>query len=129
MTSFQPFDKLPPNMGVFMNKILIICITVLISGCNQQVSFGERVAKKHLAEANKKIESFLVILEDPIADKDDQEYVLCLSYPKIYKYELVPAMLKLSKLKLLEIQSKDKLLGDFKLITDNYSKKLGVTCD
>lgn len=124
MTSFQPFDKLPPNIGVFMNKILIICLTVLIVGCTQQVSLGERVAKKHLAEANKKIEAFLVILNDPLAEKDDQEYVLCLNYPKIYKYEFLPAMLKLSN-----DEPKEKLIDNLKITTEYYSQKLKIVCE
>ncbi len=111
-------------MGVFMNKILIICITVLIAGCNQQFNFGERVAKKHLAEANRKIEYFLVVLDDPLADKDDQEYILCFDYPKIYKYEFVPAMLKLS-----DDEPKEKLIDEFKNTTEYYTQKLKIVCE
>ncbi|USA48137.1 hypothetical protein NDN11_08520 [Acinetobacter sp. C26M] len=107
-----------------MKKILILCLAALIVGCDQLPNLGERVAKKHLVEANKKIEEFLVILNDPLAEKDVQKYVLCLNYPKIYKYEFIPATLKLSK-----EESKNKLMNDLKIMTESYSEKLGINCD
>ncbi|WP_288402294.1 hypothetical protein [uncultured Acinetobacter sp.] len=111
-----------------MKKILFIFIAIGMVGC-QQPNFGEIVASKHLQEANKKIRTFLSILDDPNADKNDQENVLCLKYPKIYKYEYLPALLRLAKLKVLNAKPKDQLLDDLKRTTDLYSKKLGIVCE
>ncbi|RSE33412.1 hypothetical protein EGT62_09080 [Acinetobacter junii] len=100
----------------------------MIVGC-QQFTVGELMARKHLEEANKKIRAYIEILENPKADRDDQEDILCLKFPKIYKYEYLPALLRFSKLKVLNIKPKDQLLRDFKNTTDSYSKKLGIKCD
>ncbi|ESK54323.1 hypothetical protein F990_02781 [Acinetobacter tjernbergiae DSM 14971 = CIP 107465] len=100
----------------------------MIAGC-QQSSFEESIANKHLEEATKKIEAFVYTLNDPKADKEDKEDILCLKYPKIYKYEYLQALLRLSKLKLSNVESKEKLMRDLKITTDYYSDKLGIICD
>lgn len=111
-----------------MKKILLICLATMIVGC-QQSKFGELVATNQLKEANKKIRTFLSILDDPNADKNDQENVLCLMYPKIYKYEYLPSILRLTKLKIIDAKPKDQLLDDLRKTTETYSKKLNITCD
>ena len=111
-----------------MKKILLICLAVMIVGC-QQSKFGELVARNQLKEDNKKIRTFLSILDDPNADKNDQENVLCLKYPKIYRYEYLPSILRLTKLKVIDAKPKDQLLDDLRKTTESYSEKLNITCD
>ncbi|WP_151863406.1 hypothetical protein [Acinetobacter sp. TUM15512] len=48
MTSIQLFDKLPPNMGVFMKKILILSLVAVLLGCNKNEN------TKSVVEANSK---------------------------------------------------------------------------
>jgi len=111
-----------------MKRTLIIFLAVVIVGC-QQSKFGEIVARNQLKEANKKIRTFLSILDDPNADKNDQENVLCLKYPKIYKYEYLPSILRLTKLKIIDAKPKDQLLDDLRKTTESYSEKLNISCD
>ena len=111
-----------------MKRALIIFLAVVIVGC-QQSKFGEMVARNQLKEANKKIRTFFNILDDPNADKNDQENVLCLKYPKIYKYEYLPSILRLTKLKVIDAKPKDQLLDDLRKTTESYSEKLNITCD
>ncbi|MCH7385686.1 hypothetical protein MMO39_00020 [Acinetobacter modestus] len=111
-----------------MKKVLLIFIAIGVAGC-QQSSFGELVARNHLKEANNKIEAFLRILNNHKAEKDDQENILCLQYPKIYKYEYLPAILRLTKLKKLNAKNKEQLLDDLKETMDSYSKKLEIVCE
>ncbi len=111
-----------------MKKILLVFLAIITVGC-QQPKFGEIVARNQLKEANKKIRTFLSILDDPNADKNDQENVLCLKYPKIYKYEYLPSILRLTKLKVIDAKPKDQLLDDLRKTTESYSEKLNITCD
>jgi len=111
-----------------MKRALIIFLAVVIVGC-QQSKFGEMVARNQLKEANKKIRTFFSILDDPNADKNDQENVLCLKYPKIYRYEYLPSILRLTKLKVIDAKPKDQLLDDLRKTTESYSEKLNITCD
>jgi hypothetical protein len=57
-------------------------------------------------------------------DKGEQKKILCNDYPKVYEYQYIPALLKLSK-----AESKDQLMKDLKMTTNYYSEKLGIICD
>lgn len=108
-----------------MKKILLICLATIIVGCQKQTEKADDSAvSKQFDESDKKIGKFLDILDDPKADKELQRKVLCTDYPKVYEQEYLPALLKLSN-----AESKDKLMSDFKISTNYYSDKLGITCD
>ena len=107
-----------------MKKILLICLAIMIVGCQKQPEKVNESVEKSFEESDKKIGEFLDILDDPHADKELQRKVLCTDYPKIYEHEYLPALLKLSN-----AEPKDKLMNDLKITTDYYSEKLNITCD
>lgn len=107
-----------------MKKILLICLVTMIVGCQKQPEKVNESVEKSFEESDKKIGEFLDILDDPKADKELQRKVLCTDYPKLYKQEYLPALLKLS-----QAEPKDKLMNDLKITTDYYSEKLNITCD
>ena len=108
-----------------MKKILLICLTTLIVGCDKQTEKVDNSSiQQQFDESDEKIEGFLDILDDPNADKELQRKVLCTDYPKVYEQEYLPALLKLSN-----DEPKEKLIDDFKITTDYYSQKLGIKCD
>lgn len=96
----------------------------MIVGCQKQPEKADDSAvSKQFDEFDKKLGQFLDILDDPKADKELQRKVLCIDYPKVYEQEYLPALLKLS-----HAEPKDKLIKDFKISTNYYSEKLGITC-
>lgn len=110
-----------------MKKILLICLAIMIVGCQkqpEQVPESNDSLEKIFEKSDKKIGEFLDILDDPKADKELQRKVLCTDYPKVYEQEYLPALLKLS-----QAEPKDKLMNDFKISKDYYSEKLNITCD
>ena len=108
-----------------MKKILLICLTTLIVGCEKQPEKVDNSSiQQQFDESDKRIEGFLDILDDRNADKDLQRKVLCSDYPKVYEQEYLPALLKLSN-----DESKEKLIDDFKITTEYYSQKLKIVCE
>lgn len=106
-----------------MKKILLICLVIMIVGCQKQPEKADQSASNQFDESDRKIGKFLDILDDPKADKELQRKVLCTDYPKVYEQEYLPAFLKLS-----DAEPKEKLMSDFKITTDYYSQKLEITC-
>ncbi|USR74445.1 hypothetical protein [Acinetobacter junii] len=107
-----------------MKKILLICLTTMIVGCEKQPEIQNENASEKFDAADQKISDYLDLLDNPNADKDAQKKVLCEDYPKVYEKEYMPALMKLSTQ-----DTKEKLLSDLKITTDYYSQKLGITCD
>ncbi len=108
-----------------MKKILLICLATMIVGCQKQPEkVDDSAADKQFEESDKKIGEFLDTLENPHASKGEQKKILCNDYPKVYEYQYIPALLKLSK-----AESKDQLMKDLKMTTNYYSEKLGIICD
>ena len=107
-----------------MKKILLICLTTMIVGCEKQSEIQNENASEKFDAADQKISGFLDLLDNPNADKEAQRKVLCEDYPKVYEKEYMPALMKL-----LTQDTKEKLLSDLKITTDYYSQKLGITCD
>lgn len=107
-----------------MKKLLLICLTTMIIGCEKQPEIQNEKASEKFDAADQKISGFLDLLENPNADKEAQKKVLCEDYPNLYEKEYMPALMKLSTQ-----DTKEKLLNDLKITTDYYSQKLGITCD
>ncbi len=62
------------------------------------------------------------MLDDPNTDKELQIKILCEGYPKVYELDYMPALLKISP----QDYTKEKLLSDFKVVTDYYANKLSI---
>ena len=107
-----------------MKKLLLICLTTMIIGCEKQPEIQNEKASEKFDAADQKISGFLDLLDNPNADKEAQKKVLCEDYPKVYEKEYMPALMKLSTQ-----DTKEKLLNDLKITTDYYSQKLGIKCD
>lgn len=107
-----------------MKKLILICLTTLIIGCEKQPEVQNENASEKFEAADQKISGFLDLLDNPNADKEAQKKVLCEDYPKVYEKEYMPLLMKLSTQ-----GTKEKLLNDLKITTDYYSQKLGIKCD
>lgn len=107
-----------------MKKLLLICLTTMIIGCEKQPEIQNENASEKFDAADQKISGFLDLLDNPNADKEAQKKVLCEDYPKVYEKEYMPALMKLSTQ-----DTKEKLLNDLKITTDYYSQKLAITCE
>lgn len=107
-----------------MKKLILICLTTMIIGCEKQPEVLNEKASEKFDAADQKISEYLDILDNPSAGKEAQKKVLCEDYPKVYEKEYVPALMKLSTQ-----DTKEKLLNDLKITTDYYSQKLGIKCD
>ncbi len=107
-----------------MKKILLICLTTIIIGCEKQPELQNENASEKFDAADQKISGFLDLLDNPDADKEAQRKVLCEDYPNVYEKEYMPALMKLSTQ-----DTKEKLLNDLKITTDYYSQKLGINCN
>lgn len=107
-----------------MKKLLLICLTTMIIGCEKQPEVQNEKASEKFDAADQKISEYLDLLDNPSSDKEAQKKVLCVDYPKVYEKEYMPALMKLSTQ-----DTKEKLLNDLKITTDYYSQKLGITCN
>ena len=107
-----------------MKKLLLICLTTMIIGCEKQPEVQNEKASEKYDAADQKISGFLDLLDSPNEDKEAQKKVLCEDYPKVYEKEYMPALMELSTQ-----DTKEKLLNDLKITTDYYSQKLGIKCD
>lgn len=107
-----------------MKKQILIFLTTMIIGCENQPEVQNENASDKFDAADQKISDFLDLLDNPNADKEAQKKALCEDYPKVYEMEYMPALMKLSTQ-----DTKEKLLNDLKITTDYYSQKLGITCD
>lgn len=107
-----------------MKKLILICLTTMIIGCEKQPEVQNENASEKFDAADQKISGFLDLLDNPDADKEAQKEVLCEDYPKVYEKEYMPALMKLSTQ-----DTKEKLLSDLKITTDYYSQKLGINCN
>ena len=107
-----------------MKKLILIFLTTMIIGCENQPEIQNENASEKFDAADQKISGFLDLLDNPNADKEAQKKVLCEDYPNLYEKEYMPALMKLSTQ-----DTKEKLLNDLKITTDYYSQKLGITCD
>ncbi|NKG34788.1 hypothetical protein [Acinetobacter junii] len=106
-----------------MKKLILICLTTLIIGCEKLPEVQNEKASEKFDAADQKISGFLDLLDNLNADKEAQKKVLCEDYPKVYEKEYMPALMKLSTQ-----DTKEKLLNDLRITTDYYSEKLGITC-
>lgn len=107
-----------------MKKLILIFLTTMIIGCENQPEIQNENASEKFDAADQKISAFLDLLDNPDADKEAQKKALCEDYPKVYEKEYMPALMKLSTQ-----DTKEKLLNDLKITTDYYSQKLGIKCD
>lgn len=107
-----------------MKKLIFICLTAMVFGCEKQPELQNEKASEKFDAADQKISDYLDLLDNPDANKEAQKKVLCEDYPKVYEMEYMPALMKLSTQ-----DTKEKLLNDLKITTDYYSQKLGITCD
>ncbi|MGB5885600.1 MAG: hypothetical protein WBG77_02510 [Acinetobacter venetianus] len=99
--------------------ISLIVFTTMLVGCQKQPEQVHESVKVQFEEADQKISDFLDLLDDPDADKDKQKEVLCVEYPKVYKQEYMPTILKLT----LDV-TKENLLKDFNLLLITTKKSL-----
>lgn len=107
-----------------MKKLILICLTTMIVGCQKQPEQNDVAASTQFDKADIKITGFLDLLDNPTADKTEQKKVLCVEYPAVYEHEYMPALLQLT-----EEETKENLLNDLKISTDYYSEKLGINCN
>lgn len=107
-----------------MKKLILICLTTMIIGCEKQPEQNDMTASVQFEKADQKITEYLDLLDNPNADKTEQKKVLCIEYPKVYEQEYMPALLRLTK-----EETRENLLNDLKISTDYYSEKLGIICD
>lgn len=107
-----------------MKKLILICLTTMIIGCQKQPEQTDMTASTQFEKADQKITEFLDLLDNPNADKADQTRVLCVEYPKVYEQEYMPALLQLT-----EEESQENLLKDLKISIDYYKEKLGIQCE
>ncbi|APR70721.1 hypothetical protein [Acinetobacter haemolyticus] len=107
-----------------MKKLILICLTTMIIGCQKQPEQTDMTASTQFEKADQKITEILDLLDNPNADKADQTRVLCVEYPKVYEQEYMPALLELSP----NDYTKESLLNDLIVATDYYKERLDIQC-
>lgn len=74
-------------------------------------------------QADKKISQYLDALDNPTTPKGQSIKIICEDYPKVYKEDYVPTLLKLSP-----AYTEQGLQKDLDSALNFYKQKLGVEC-
>ncbi|MDV7500489.1 hypothetical protein R4525_12380 [Acinetobacter baumannii] len=110
------------------NAILYSCLLISLSfvGCTKQAEtkpLPPSVEEQYLT-SNQEIGKMLDALNNHDVPIDEKREILCKTYPKVYKNQYMPALLKLSP----NVYTKETLLRDYEAVISFYKKTFVVNC-
>ncbi|MPW43375.1 hypothetical protein [Acinetobacter guerrae] len=106
---------------------IVLTALGLLVGCdNQPKEKSDNIDyKAQFEKSDDKISSFLDKLDDPNTKLSEQKQILCNDWPKTYKEEYSPALIKLQP----KEYTQDKLDKELKSAVDFYKQKLNIKCE
>ena len=112
-----------------MKKIILttLLLSLAITGCQKQQAEDTKANDSVTAQFEKSdavIGKYLDQLDDPNTAQDARIQILCKDYPKEYKTNYMPALLKLSPADYTE----EKLLKDLEIALDYYKDNFKIEC-
>jgi len=109
-----------------MIKVIFMGILLLtLSACQkeQTESHVDQNITLNFEQADAKITQYLDSLDNPKTSINQSKKIICDDYPKTYKNDYIPNLLKISP-----AYTEDKLLKDLDVALNYYKAKLNITC-
>lgn len=106
---------------------IALLLAISITGCQKQQDKDPKTPSDAVAQFEKSdalISNYLDKLDNPNTPKTEQISIICKDYPREYKTNYTPALLKLQPNAYTEAQ----LLKDLDIALNYYKEKLSITC-
>lgn len=110
-----------------MKKLLpIVLITIGLVACQKEQSVlqADDPLNLQFESADNKITGYLDVLDNPNTSKEQSAKIICEDYPRTYKNEYVPALLKITP-----SYTNHELQQDLDNALNYYKRKLNITCE
>ena len=106
------------KINIFIPVVMILSIL----GCQKETD--NIYSTLEFNYVNKKILDYLNVLDSVYFAKEEKVKILCTSYPHLYRYEYIPALLKVVP----EKYNKESLLNELDFTMQYYQDKLRIDC-
>ena len=109
-----------------MKKLTISLLFLLVlTACQkeQPEPKADPQVTQQFNQADETLDNYLNVLDDPKTPKDQSTKIICEDYPKTYKADYAPALLKLAP-----TYTEHGLQKEMNTTLNYYKQKLGVDC-
>lgn len=115
-----------------MNSKLVIALSLIfvVTACsktqdqNTSKQTDRPTVTAQFEQSDEMISKYLDQLDDPNTTLDDKKRIVCVDYPKEYKSNYMPSLLKLNP----ENYTEAKLLSDLDIALSYYKEKENIQC-
>ncbi|WP_353164918.1 hypothetical protein [Acinetobacter sp.] len=115
-----------------MNSKLVIALSLIfvVTACSKTPDQNTSKQTDHptvtaqFEQSDEMIRKYLDQLDDPNTTLDDKKRIVCVDYPKEYKSNYMPSLLKLNP----ENYTEAKLLSDLDIALSYYKEKENIQC-
>lgn len=115
-----------------MNSKLVIALSLIfvVTTCsktpdqNTSKQTDRPTVTAQFEQSDEMISKYLDQLDDPNTTLDDKKRIVCVDYPKEYKSNYMPSLLKLNP----ENYTEAKLLSDLDIALSYYKEKENIQC-
>ena len=107
------------------NITLSLLFLLMLTACQKEQpdpKVDQQVVQQ-FDQADNTLDDYLNVLDAPKTSKEQSKKIICEDYPKVYKDEYTPALLKLA-----ENYTEQELRKEMNITLNYYKQKLDVDC-